>query len=74
MAVPQTSERYFWVPASDEAPGRRIGAKAVLPGFVHPTWPDHGWGSLVRPTISAKAASHGRALPRPRARLLLLFG
>ena len=36
----------FLVPASNEAPGRRIGAKAVLPGLVHPAWPDHGWGSL----------------------------
>ena len=32
--------------ASNEASGRRIGAKAVLPGLVHAAWPDHGWGSL----------------------------
>lgn len=37
----------FWVPASNEAAGRSIGAKAVVPGLVHPAWPDHGWGSLV---------------------------
>jgi hypothetical protein len=37
----------FLVPASNEGPGGRIGAKAVLPGRVHPSWPNHGWGSLV---------------------------
>ena len=36
----------FLVPAKNEGRGRRIGAKAVLPGLVHPTWPDHSWGSL----------------------------
>jgi hypothetical protein len=28
-----------------------MGDKAVLPGLVHPAWPDHGWCSLVRLTL-----------------------
>ena len=46
----------FLVPAKNEGRGRRIGAKAVLPGLVHPTWPDHSWGSLGR-TQSRSALS-----------------
>ena len=36
----------FLVPASHEAPGRRIGAESVLRGFLHPPLPNHRWRSL----------------------------
>jgi hypothetical protein len=42
-----TNAARFLVAASDAASGRRIGAKAVLPGLVHAAFPDHGTGTLT---------------------------
>jgi hypothetical protein len=42
-----TDIRRSLVPASNQAPSRRNGAKGVLPGLVHPAWPDLGWDTLA---------------------------
>ena len=53
----------FLVPASNEAPGRRVGVKGVLRGFVHPAWPDHHWGYLINlPTTLRLSSVAGLAM------------